>query len=91
TTIITFMMVFLIQATQNRDSRALHLKLDELIRTSHARNVFADLEEATEAELDAFQDEFQNLRREGKDGGAAMRFAHQKLRERKHGRSRAKR
>ena len=52
TTIITFLMVFLIQATQNRDARAIHLKLDELVRATSARNVFADLEDATEAELD---------------------------------------
>jgi low affinity Fe/Cu permease len=64
TTIITFLMVFLIQATQNRDARALHLKLDELIRaTRGAREVFEDLEEATEEELDAFQREFEQLRK----------------------------
>lgn len=65
TTIITFLMVFLIQTTQNRDSRALHLKLDELIRSSKARNIFADLEDATDAELDAFQLEFVLLRKSG--------------------------
>src|SRR5262249_27208809 len=63
TTIVTFLMVFLIQATQNRDSRAIHLKLDELIRsTRHARNLFADLEDATEDELRALQAEFRKLR-----------------------------
>src|SRR4029079_10710262 len=67
TTIITFLMVFLIQTTQNRDSRALHLKLDELIRSSKARNVFADLEDASDAELDAFQREFARLRKSGED------------------------
>jgi low affinity Fe/Cu permease len=65
TTIITFLMVFLIQTTQNRDSRALHLKLDELIRSSKARNTFADLEDATDSELDAFQLEFAKLRKSG--------------------------
>jgi len=65
TTIITFLMVFLIQTTQNRDSRAIHLKLDELIRSSKARNIFADLEDATDAELDAFQHEFAKLRKRG--------------------------
>ncbi len=62
TTIVTFLMVFVIQSTQNRDAKALHLKLDELIRASRARNVFADLEHATEAELDSFQREFESLR-----------------------------
>src|SRR5882724_5002254 len=65
TTIITFLMVFLIQATQNRDAKAIHLKLDELIRAGAARNIFADLENATEAELDAFQLEFSKLRERG--------------------------
>lgn len=68
TTIITFLMVFLIQSTQNRDSRALHLKLDELIRASEARNVFADLEDATEQELEAFHLEFKELHLQGMRG-----------------------
>ena len=68
TTIITFLMVFLIQATQNRDSRALHLKLDELIRATQARDVFADLEDASEQELDAFQREFRELHQRGVRG-----------------------
>ena len=62
TTVVTFLMVFLIQATQNRDARAIHLKLDELIRSSKARDVFADLEDASDAELDTFQHEFEELR-----------------------------
>jgi low affinity Fe/Cu permease len=72
TTIVTFLMVFLIQATQNRDAKAIHLKLDELIRASAARNVFADLENATEAELEAFQREFAQLHVEGKRGADAV-------------------
>ncbi|HEY4253959.1 MAG TPA: low affinity iron permease family protein [Roseomonas sp.] len=53
TTIITFLMVFLIQNSQNRDTRALHLKLDELIRvTSSAKNSFINLEDRTEQELE---------------------------------------
>lgn len=52
TTIVTFLMVFLIQATQNRDTQALHLKINELIRvTSDARNSMMDLEHATEEQL----------------------------------------
>jgi len=65
TTIVTFLMVFLVQATQNRDARAIHLKLDELIRASKARNSFAALEGATEAELDKLQREFGELRKNG--------------------------
>jgi low affinity Fe/Cu permease len=67
TTIVTFLMVFLIQATQNRDATAVHLKLDELIRSSKARNIFADLEDATEEEITAFKNEFRKLRRSGVD------------------------
>jgi low affinity Fe/Cu permease len=61
TTIITFLMVFIIQTTQNRDARAIHLKLDELIRSSKARNIFAHLEEATDAEIAELQAEFEAL------------------------------
>jgi low affinity Fe/Cu permease len=63
TTIITFLMVFLIQNTQNRDSRAVHLKLDELIRSVRtARNEMVGLENLSDAELDALQHEFTRLR-----------------------------
>jgi len=76
TTVITFLMVFLIQATQNRDAKALHLKLDELIRSSRARNVFADLEDASEDELVAFKEEFRKLRERGLHAGEAAEAAH---------------
>lgn len=63
TTIVTFLMVFLIQATQNRDAQALHLKLDELIRANrNARNTIAGIESCTEAELQHLQAEFAKLR-----------------------------
>ena len=52
TTIITFLMVFLIQNTQNRDGAALQVKLDELIRVSHAKNQFIGIEHLTEAEVE---------------------------------------
>jgi low affinity Fe/Cu permease len=62
TTIITFLMVFLIQNTQNRDTHAIQLKLDELIRaTQGAHNVLLDLEELEEENLDAFRAKYQML------------------------------
>lgn len=63
TTVVTFLMVFLIQATQNRETRALHLKIDELIRAQRrARNTFADLEHATDEELSELEAEFRKVR-----------------------------
>jgi low affinity Fe/Cu permease len=79
TTIVTFLMVFLVQTTQNRDSRAIQLKLDELIRTSRARNVFADLENATDQELDELQRQFKQLRARGLARGVAAAKAGAKL------------
>lgn len=62
TTIITFLMVFLIQNTQNRDTHAIQLKLDELIRaTKGAHNALLDLEELEEDALDAFRTKYQAL------------------------------
>lgn len=62
TTIITFLMVFLIQNTQNRDTEAIQVKLDELIRaTKGAHNVLLDLEELEEENLDAFKLKYQAL------------------------------
>lgn len=62
TTIVTFLMVFLIQNTQNRDSKAMQLKLDELIRTHKpARDDFVDLEDLTDDELDIIDKEFKRL------------------------------
>jgi low affinity Fe/Cu permease len=63
TTIITFLMVFLIQNTQNRDAHAIHLKLDELIRANkNARNELLGLESLSDAELHKLQSEFEVLR-----------------------------
>ncbi len=62
TTIITFLMVFLIQSTQNRDTEAMQIKLDELIRaTQGAHNALLDLEELEEDQLDAFRAKYQSL------------------------------
>src|SRR2546430_10724766 len=63
TTIVTFLMVFLIQNTQNRDAHAIHLKLDELIRANaHARNRLLALETMSDEELARLQSEFERLR-----------------------------
>src|SRR5919108_4030319 len=62
TTIVTFLMVFLIQNTQNRDAKAIHLKLDELIRAARAaRNELIDIEEDTDEDLALLQREYREL------------------------------
>jgi low affinity Fe/Cu permease len=62
TTIVTFLMVFLIQNTQNRDTEAMQIKLDELIRAvSSAQNTMMDLEELDEKELDEIRAEYEKL------------------------------
>ncbi len=63
TTLVTFLAVFLIQHSQNKDGRAIQLKLDELIRsTQSARNILIDLEHCTEEEMEKFQKEFARRR-----------------------------
>ena len=63
TTIVTFLMVFLIQNTQNRDARAIHLKLDELIRGLHGpRNKMVDLEDCSDEEIEQLEEEFKRFR-----------------------------
>jgi low affinity Fe/Cu permease len=63
TTIVTFLMVFLIQNTQNRDAKAIHLKLDELLRgVEQARTGLVDLEDLSDEELARLQRQFQELR-----------------------------
>ena len=62
TTIVTFLMVFVIQNTQNRDTAAMQIKLDELIRASaKADNSLLDLEELEEQELEAMRSEYEHL------------------------------
>jgi low affinity Fe/Cu permease len=68
TTIVTFLMVFVIQNTQNRDTEAIQVKLDELIRaTRGAHNVLLDLEELDEDTLEAFKARYQALARAARD------------------------
>jgi low affinity Fe/Cu permease len=67
TTIITFLMVFLIQNTQNRDAEAMHVKLDELIRSNKAaHNALLDLEDLEEAELDRIRADYERLAAEAR-------------------------
>ena len=71
TTIVTFLMVFLIQNLQNRDARAMHLKLDELLRAvKNARTQLVNLENMTDEELDALQKEFAKLHDRATRSGA---------------------
>ncbi|KWS03011.1 protein of unknown function DUF1452 [Lysobacter capsici AZ78] len=71
TTIITFLMVFLIQNSQNRDSAAVQIKLDELIRAvRRADNTLLDMEELDEATLEQFRNRYEALAKKARDGGA---------------------
>jgi len=76
TTIITFLMVFLIQNTQNRDAKAVHLKLDEMIRAlKGARNQLVDLEDLSDEELKKLEEQFQRLRKKAEHDGTRSRNA----------------
>ena len=61
TTIVTFLMVFLIQNTQNRDTAAIQIKLDELIRVTRGHNALMDLEELEDVELEEFRRKYQKM------------------------------
>ena len=68
TTIVTFLMVFLIQNTQNRDTEAMQIKLDELIRVSRsANNALLDLEELEEKELDDLRAHYEDMARQARE------------------------
>jgi low affinity Fe/Cu permease len=68
TTIVTFLMVFLIQNTQNRDAEAMHIKVDELIRAMKgAQNALLDLEELDEAELDRIRARYEKLAKQARE------------------------
>src|SRR5262249_22335873 len=74
TTIVTFLMVFLIQNTQNRDAKAMHLKLDEIIRAlKKARNELVDLENLSDEELDRLEGQFKRLRKKAENHGENLR------------------
>ena len=76
TTVITFLMVFLIQNTQNRDAKAMHLKLDELIRAlKGARNQLVDLEDLSDEELKKLEKQFKSMRERAEDDGSPPRHA----------------
>jgi low affinity Fe/Cu permease len=70
TTIVTFLMVFLIQNTQNRDAKAVHLKLDEVIRAlKGARNELVDLEELADEDLKKLEEQFKRIRAKAEHDG----------------------
>jgi len=76
TTIVTFLMVFLIQSTQNRDTEAIQVKLDELIRAvGHARNELLDLEELEEKDLDDLKQTFIDLAKKARNERVEARRA----------------
>ncbi|PYK65575.1 MAG: hypothetical protein DME50_08225 [Verrucomicrobia bacterium] len=76
TTIVTFLMVFLIQNTQNRDAKAVHLKLDELIRAlKDARNELVDLENLSDEELKKLEKQFKTIRKRAENDGSPSRHA----------------
>jgi low affinity Fe/Cu permease len=78
TTIVTFLMVFLIQNTQNRDGKAMQLKLDELIRATKARDAFVELESLSDEELAELDREFHKIREKQADS-AVMKKLHQTI------------
>ena len=72
TTIVTFLMVFLIQNSQNRDGAAIQVKLDELIRVSTARNSFVGIEHLTDKELDAIRGKCERRAKAEKAGNESV-------------------
>jgi low affinity Fe/Cu permease len=74
TTIVTFLMVFLIQNTQNRDAKATQLKLDEIIRAlKGARNALVDLEDLSDQDLKKLEEQFQRVRKTAERDGKHRR------------------
>ena len=82
TTIVTFLMVFLIQNTQNRDAKAVHLKLDELIRAlKGARNQLVDLEKLSDDELAKLEKEFARIHTQARQAPQSVREIEQTVQE----------
>jgi low affinity Fe/Cu permease len=74
TTVVTFLMVFLIQNTQNRDTKVIHLKLDEMIRAlKGARNQLLDVENLSDEDLKKLEEQFQRLRQKAEHDGTRSR------------------
>jgi low affinity Fe/Cu permease len=78
TTIVTFLMVFLIQNSQNRDGAAIQAKLDELIRTSAAQNSFVGIEHLTDEEIDAIREKCESRAKAEKIGEEEVRLTGKK-------------
>lgn len=79
TTIITFLMVFVIQNSQNRDTAALHIKLDELIaKNDLTRNVLLDLEELDDGALEEIRGEYEQMARAEREGKAPVAASRQR-------------
>lgn len=76
TTIVTFLMVFLIQNTQNRDAKATQLKLDELLRATKARDSFIDIEDLSDSELAELAQEFSRIQKADDDNMTFLKFHH---------------
>jgi low affinity Fe/Cu permease len=73
TTIVTFLMVFLIQNAQNRDAKAIHLKLDEVLRSMHeARDSLVDIEDAPDKEMERYDREFRFVHEKAEDGSTVV-------------------
>lgn len=79
TTIVTFLMVFLIQNTQNRDSKAVQLKLDELIRSTRARDSFIDIEDLSDEDLAALSAKFSRIREIDSEHDPVLEKLHTKV------------
>jgi low affinity Fe/Cu permease len=79
TTIVTFLMVFLIQNTQNRDSKAMQLKLDELLRAGRGRDSFIDIEDLSDEELHELDVQFQRFHETVSEPAPVLSKLHQKI------------